>query len=360
MCGRYFLDTLPELLQEQFKVHKFPVYPARNNIRPSEQLAVVCSDEHGERQVVEARWGLVPSWAKDAKIGYKMINARSETVAVKPAFRAAFRQRRCLIPASGFYEWETINGVKRPVVFAPSSGDQALAMAGLWEQWRDPNGESLVSTTILTCAANDVVSPVHDRMPVLVDRDNTDYWLRGSTDEAASLLRPAEESTLIRAPLYEIRPIEPRDDEDMAKVIRTVMPEFGADGPGYAIGDPEVAAMSTTYSDPRAKFFVAEHRGVVLGGAGIAPLSGGDAQTCELRKMYLMPRLRGFGLGRKFIELCERTARELGYSQMYLETIAGMDQAQKLYAKAGFKPLDAPMGQTGHYSCDRFFLKNLG
>lgn len=359
MCGRYFLDTLPELLQQQFKVHKFPVYPARNNIRPSEQISIVCSDDNGDRQVMDARWGLVPSWAKDIKIGYKMINARSETVAEKPAFRAAFRQRRCLIPASGFYEWETLSGVKRPVVFASNQADTALAMAGLWERWRDPDGETLVSTTILTCAANDVVAPVHDRMPVLVDRDNAEHWLRGSIDEAASLLRPAEETALIRAPLFEIRPIEPRDDEGMAGVIRSVMPEFGADGPGYAINDPEVTAMTASYSNPRSRFFVAEHRGEILGGAGLAPLSGGDESTCELRKMYLMPRLRGFGLGRKFIELCLQQARELGYKQMYLETVAGMDQAQKLYAKAGFKPLPEPMGQTGHYSCDRFFIKNL-
>ncbi len=358
MCGRYFLDTLPELLQGQFKVHKFPVYPARYNIRPSEQVPVVVADESGQRTVIEARWGLVPSWAKDIKIGYKMINARSETVAVKPAYRAAFKARRCLIPASGFYEWEPFAGAKRPVVFAPAEAD-ALALAGLWEQWRSGDGETMVSTTILTCAANDTVAPVHDRMPVLVDSENYQPWLTGDIEEASSLLRPADDHALIRAPLFEIRPIEPDDDPGIAAVIRSVMPEFGAEGPGFAINDPEVGAMCAAYSGPRARYFVVTHRGAVLGGAGVAALEGADECTCELRKMYLLPRLRGFSVGRKLIEICQQTAKDLGYKQMYLETLTGMDQAQKIYAKAGFKPLDGPMGATGHFGCNRFYLKKL-
>ena len=358
MCGRYFLDTLPELLQTQFKVHKFPVYPARYNIRPSEQIPIVALDPDGQRVAFDARWGLVPSWAKDVKIGYKMINARGETAAEKPAFRSAFKSRRCLIPASGFYEWEPYAGAKRPVVFAPPA-DQALALAGLWERWRDPGGEMVVSTTIVTCAANDLVAPVHDRMPVLIEAENVEHWLSGSVDEAASLIRPAANDDLIRAPLYEIRQIEPGDDPGVANVIRTVMPEFGAEGPGFAINDPEVDAMCAAYAGERARYFVAVHRGKVLGGAGLAPLEGGPADICELRKMYMLPRLRGFSVGRKFIELCLRTAKEMGYKQMYLETLTGMDQAQKLYLKAGFKPLDQAMGNTGHFACNRFYLKKI-
>ena len=97
----------------------------------------------------------------------------------------------------------------------------------------------------------------------------------------------------------------------------------------------------------------------MLGGAGLAPLEGGPADICELRKMYMLPRLRGFSVGRKFIELCLRTAKEMGYKQMYLETLTGMDQAQKLYLKAGFKPLDQAMGNTGHFACNRFYLKKI-
>ena len=356
MCGRYFLDTLPELLQTQFQVHKYPVYPARYNIKPSQQVSAVRS-AGDTNEVFEARWGLVPAWARDSKIGYKMINARSETAAEKPAFRSAFKQRRCLVPASGFYEWQTIDGVKQPIEFAASEG--ALGLAGLWERWRDPSGADLLTLTILTTDANALVAPVHDRMPVIVEPAHYGQWLRGDAAQAAELLQPANDSMLSAAPLFEIRSITPEDDQGMARVIRTVMPEFGADGPGFAIHDPEVAAMSAAYGGPRQAYFVVCHRGQVLGGAGVAELIGADVHTCELRKMYLLPRLRGFGVGRRLIAMCLQAAREFGYRRMYLETLTGMDQAQKLYLKAGFKPLEGPLGNTGHFGCNRFFARTL-
>ena len=156
-----------------------------------------------------------------------------------------------------------------------------------------------------------------------------------------------------------IRPIEPRDDAAVAAIIRTVMTSFGASGPGFAIHDPEVSGMSTAYARPRAAYFVVERDGVVVGGAGIAPLDGGDAGTCELRKMYFLPEARGLGLGRAMLERCLEAARALGYQRCYLETLTGMDQAQALYVKLGFTRIAGACGSTGHHGCDRFYEKML-
>jgi putative acetyltransferase len=156
-----------------------------------------------------------------------------------------------------------------------------------------------------------------------------------------------------------IRPATAADDAAIAAIIRTVMPEFGADGAGFAIHDPEVAAMSSAYDRPGAAYFVVERDGVVLGGGGIAPLDGGPADTCELRKMYFLPALRGHGAGRALIDTCLAKARELGYARCYLETLHGMAAAQRLYERSGFRRLDAPMGATGHFGCNRFYLREL-
>ena len=158
---------------------------------------------------------------------------------------------------------------------------------------------------------------------------------------------------------YLIRPIEPRDDADIAAVIRTVMPEFGADGPGFAIHDSEVDTMSAAYSQPRSAYFVVEMNGRAVAGAGIAPLEGGDGETCELRKMYFLPEARGTGAASQVMRRCLDAARRAGFSRCYLETLTGMDAAQTLYLRHGFTRIDAPMGGTGHFSCDRFFLRNL-
>lgn len=156
-----------------------------------------------------------------------------------------------------------------------------------------------------------------------------------------------------------IRPIRPEDDASVAAVIRTVMPEFGADGPGFAIHDPEVEHMSREYAGPRTSYFVVEREGRVIGGGGIAPLVGGDPGICELKKMYFLPEARGLGLGERMIRLCLERAKELGYSICYLETLTGMDQAMRLYRKIGFTPLPAPMGATGHHGCDHWFSLSL-
>ena len=156
-----------------------------------------------------------------------------------------------------------------------------------------------------------------------------------------------------------IRPIRSEDDAAMASVIRTVMPEFGATGSGFAISDPEVDWMSKAYGEPRHAYFVVERDGVVLGGGGIAPLAGGDGDTCELRKMYFLPDARGIGAGAMMMSRCLDAARDAGFRQCYLETLSGMDAAMRLYERSGFRRIDRPMGATGHGGCNTFYLREL-
>lgn len=158
---------------------------------------------------------------------------------------------------------------------------------------------------------------------------------------------------------YLIRPIEARDDTAVAAIIRHVMPEFGADGPGFAIHDAEVDTMSTAYARPRSAYFVVESDGAVIGGGGVAPLDGGDPDVCELRKMYFLPQARGIGAGAAMMQRCLDAARAHGFQRCYLETLTGMDAAQSLYRRHGFTQIAEPMGGTGHFSCDRFFILDL-
>ena len=158
---------------------------------------------------------------------------------------------------------------------------------------------------------------------------------------------------------FTIRPIEARDDMAMAAVIRTVMPEFGATGDGFAINDPEVNWMSKAYADPRCAYFVVESEGEVMGGGGVAPLDGGDPSVCELRKMYFLPGLRGQGAGAAMMQRCLDAARNIGFRQCYLETLSGMDAAMRLYERSGFQRISCSMGHTGHGGCDSFYLLDL-
>lgn len=159
---------------------------------------------------------------------------------------------------------------------------------------------------------------------------------------------------------FVLRPIRPDDDAAVARVIRAVMPEYGARGPGFAIHDPEVDAMYAAYPPPRAVYFVVEVDGAVVGGGGVGPLAGGDEGTCELRKMYFLPEARELGAGKTLLARCIEEARARGYRRMYLETLTGMDAAQRLYERFGFTRLDAPCGATGHFGCDRWYALELG
>jgi len=158
---------------------------------------------------------------------------------------------------------------------------------------------------------------------------------------------------------FYIRPIHSEDNEAIANIIRTVMPEFGACGEGFAINDPEVDWMHRAYSAPSCAYFVVERDGKVMGGGGIAPLEGGEEDVCELRKMYFLPELRGLGAGAALMEKCLDAARMHGFHRCYLETLGGMDAAMRLYERTGFERIPASMGATGHGGCDSFYLLRL-
>lgn len=156
-----------------------------------------------------------------------------------------------------------------------------------------------------------------------------------------------------------IRAIEPGDIQGVEQLIKTVMPEFGACGEGFSINDPEVLDMFSAYNKPGHVYFVISDGKKILGGGGIAPLTGEDKTICELRKMYFLKEIRGQGLGQKLMESCLKEARSLGYKQCYLETLKNMDAAKRLYEKNGFHKLKGPMGNTGHFGCDSFYLKKF-
>jgi putative SOS response-associated peptidase YedK len=188
MCGRFTLQIPAELLAELFGLADPCEIPPRYNIAPTQQVAVVRRRDGGGNRLDFLKWGLIPSWAKDPSIGPRMINARSETLEEKPAFRSAFKLRRCLVPASGFYEWEVVGGKKIPRYFRLRGG-APMVFAGLWESWRAPDGASVESCTILTTCANSLVEPLHQRMPVILARGDFATWLDGNPGDPGGLKR---------------------------------------------------------------------------------------------------------------------------------------------------------------------------
>lgn len=197
MCGRYSLTTPEEALRRLFRYDGPALnFPPRYNIAPTQEVPVVRlagteGGGEGGRELAMLRWGLIPSWAKEAAISNRMINARAETVSEKPSFRNAFRERRCLIPADGFYEWTKSDGAKQPYRIHRDD-DGPFAFAGLWERWRQA-GETIESCTIVTTDANDALQPIHHRMPVILDPEDFDTWLDAENtprDVAQALLRP--------------------------------------------------------------------------------------------------------------------------------------------------------------------------
>jgi putative SOS response-associated peptidase YedK len=193
MCGRFTLSASAKRLQELFPLFEFPEIPPRYNIAPTQQVLAVRQEDHAKPNTAWLRWGLIPSWAKEKKIGASLINARADSVAVKPAFRAAFTRRRCLVLADGFYEWQKAanNGPKQPFHIRLGDG-QPFAFAGLWETW---SGEEtpIESCTVITTDANDLVRPLHDRMPVILNPRDFSRWLDPSLSDPGVLqemLRP--------------------------------------------------------------------------------------------------------------------------------------------------------------------------
>jgi putative SOS response-associated peptidase YedK len=204
MCGRYTLSTPTELLSDLYKLESAIAVSPRFNIAPTQEAPVMRMDSTDQARKLDLlKWGLVPFWAKEPSIGNRMINARAETVAEKPAYRVSFRRKRCLIPADGFYEWQATGGPKQPFFFHRRDG-HPLAMAGLWDRWDKGDHPPLETFTILTTSANEVVAPVHKRMPVILEEPVFDRWLdpeREHIESLSELLVPAPPEILVTFPV---------------------------------------------------------------------------------------------------------------------------------------------------------------
>jgi putative SOS response-associated peptidase YedK len=190
MCGRYMLTTPVDALRQLFRFKERPNLPPRYNIAPTQDVPIVRRTRDGAgRELIMVRWGLVPYWASDPKIGNRLINARGESVARTAAFREAYQRRRCLVPADGFFEWRKDGGTRVPLLVRRR--DQApFAFAGLWERCPQPGGGVLRSCTIITCPANELVARIHDRMPVILSPDDYERWLDPSQADGRTLLVP--------------------------------------------------------------------------------------------------------------------------------------------------------------------------
>lgn len=213
MCGRFTLTIPPELLAEIFGVKVSEGFPARYNIAPGQQVPIIRDAATGGRHLSNARWGLVPHWARDLSFGSRIINARCESIHEKPAFRVAIRARRCIIASSGFFEWTSTPSGKSPHYVTMRDGSP-LPFAGVWDSWRTPGGDVLETCAILTTCANSLMAVLHDRMPVILHPTEFDLWLDRSMNNPvklqrlyqpypAELLQEWEVSTLVNSPSHE-------------------------------------------------------------------------------------------------------------------------------------------------------------
>lgn len=188
MCGRFTLTQSAEIVAQVFNLNSIPSLKPRYNIAPTQSVPAILQLAGAERELQMLYWGLIPSWAKDKKIGVKAINARAETVTVKPTFRSAFQKRRCLIVADGFYEWQREGKQKQPYYCHLRDGG-VLALAGLWESWQSETGEEIRSCTIITTEPNEVMRPIHHRMPVILHPQDYNLWLDPQVQKS-NLLQP--------------------------------------------------------------------------------------------------------------------------------------------------------------------------
>ena len=204
MCGRFSFTQPEKVVTEVFQLASVPSLSPRYNIAPTQLVpTILTNSDNRKRQLKMLRWGLIPSWSKDMKIGAKLINARAETVAEKPSFRAAFKRRRCLILADGFYEWQHQEKKKQPFYFRLQD-QQPFAFAGLWEHWEKEAGEIIETCTIITTEANDLMRSIHDRMPVILDPKNYDLWLDPELQEREilqSFLQPYQSEAMTVYPV---------------------------------------------------------------------------------------------------------------------------------------------------------------
>lgn len=195
MCGRFALKAPKAELIDLFDLAACDDFPVRYNIAPGTDIPVIRRSPEGLRVLHLLRWGLIPHWAKDPTIGARLVNARSESVTEKPAFRDAFRRRRCLVPADGFYEWKAEGKLKQPYYFSAASGTP-LALAGLWESWKAPDGMIVRTVCLLTTEANELMAPVHERMPVIVGKEHWSAWLGDPVENVMVLLQPCASADL--------------------------------------------------------------------------------------------------------------------------------------------------------------------
>ncbi len=204
MCGRFTLFEPDKVLSKEFGVSSIPPLSSRYNIAPSQPVVAVRTVAAGSgREFVLLRWGLIPSWSKDPAIGNRLINARAETAQEKPSFRNAFKRHRCLIPTNGFYEWQRLERGKQPY-FVRMRDDRLFAFAGLWDRWESPDKDVIETCTILTTAANTVLAPIHDRMPVILPSAEYDRWLDPSLhnpDSLAPFLVPFPPEEMVASPV---------------------------------------------------------------------------------------------------------------------------------------------------------------
>jgi putative SOS response-associated peptidase YedK len=246
MCGRYTITSAPEAIRALFGYPEQPNFPPRYNVAPTQPIPIVRLVE-GKRQFALVRWGLLPSWVKDPKSVKLLINARGDSVIDKPAFRAAMKRRRCLIPADGFYEWKSVGGRKQPYFVRLKSG-APMAFAGLWETWTGPNGEELETAAIVTTGANRTLKTIHERMPVILAPDAFDLWLNCAEVDAttaSALITPAPDNLL---EAYEVSTAVNRTANDNARLVEPLEP--GAQGePAPAPKPPTRARRETTKKD---------------------------------------------------------------------------------------------------------------
>ncbi len=187
MCGRFVTTFDSEMIQRLFDLPDAPEMPTRFNVAPTQPIYAVRADERGDRESAYLRWGLIPSWAKDTSKTTGMINARSETVHEKPSFKAAFKRRRCIVPITGFYEWQKTPSGKQPH-FIHAVDDEPLGVAGIWEAWTQGEEVYMETCALLTTDANETVAPVHHRMPVILDPDIWDIWLDPAMERPSDVI----------------------------------------------------------------------------------------------------------------------------------------------------------------------------
>ena len=217
MCGRYAVTSAPEAIRTLFGYAEQPDFPPRYNVAPTQPIAIVRMVD-GRRQFALVRWGLLPSWVQDPKNFSLLINARGESVMDKPAFKAAMKYRRCLVPANRFYDWKA-SATRRQPYYVRAKWRQPLAFAGLWESWTGPNGEELETAAIVTTRANRALADIHDRMPVIVPPDAFDLWLNCNAvdaETAGTLIAPAPEDLL---EAYEVSSAVNRTANDHAQLV---------------------------------------------------------------------------------------------------------------------------------------------